>query len=188
MLFVNCRDPNPPPVSPYFVFYTKTDYVEPKTLPLYTYSLPSSWADTTTQATNNATLGTTLYLFIPLVKTTVYVAARDGSDLALTVIQILACLLVILGFLFLIAYFMFTRCLKRRPVAPHGDLAWKCRRATFKCKCFRRRAAEVSEPKEEAVPDEEDQRMQESRRSNVEPPRAPQDRRVHQSIEEESRV
>ena len=114
-----------------------------------------------------------------------YVAARDGSDLALTVIQILACLLVILGFLFLIAYFMFTRCLKRRPVAPNGALAWKCRRATLKCKCFRRRAAEVSEPKEEAA-DEEDQRMQESRR--VEAPRAGHDRRLPQSIEEESRV
>ena len=60
MLFVNCRDPKPPAVSPYFVFYTKTDYVEPKTLPMYTYSLPGSWADSTTQSTNNATLGTLL--------------------------------------------------------------------------------------------------------------------------------
>ena len=63
LLFVNCRDPNPPPVSPYFVFYTKNNYVEPKTLPMYTYSLPGSWSDTSTQSTNNETLGT-LYLFI----------------------------------------------------------------------------------------------------------------------------
>jgi hypothetical protein len=122
----------------------------------------------------------------------VYVAVHDGSDIALTVIQILACLLLILGFLVLLAYFMFTRCLKRRPVAPNGELAWKCRRATFKCKCFRRRAKEVSEHKE-GVPeaaDEEDQRMQESRRSNVEPPRAQEkvDRRLPPPIEEESRV
>ena len=116
-------------------------------------------------------------------------AVRDGSDIALTVIQILACLLVILGFLVLLAYFMFTRCLKRRPVAPNGEFAWKCRRATFKCKCFRRTAKEVSEPVPEAA-DEEGQRMQESRRSNVEPQRtqAKVERRMPQTIEEESSV
>ena len=159
---------------------------------MYTYSLPGSWADTTTQSTNNATLGTPFSLLIPLVKSTVYVAVRDGSDIALTVIQILACLLVILGFLVLLAYFMFTRCLKRRPFAPNGEFAWKCRRATFKCKCFRRTAKEVSEPKEgvNEAADEEDQRMQESRRSNVEPQRAQAkvERRVPQPSEEESSV
>jgi hypothetical protein len=101
----------------------------------------------------------------------VYVDVLDGSDIALTVIQILACLFIILGFFVLIAYFMFTRCLKRRPVAPNGDLAWKCRRATFKCKCFRRRAVELKEPRERepVAADEEDQ---ESRRPNIPSPLA----------------
>ena len=103
-----------------------------------------------------------------------YVDVLDGSDIALTVIQILACLFIILGFIVLIAYFMFTRCLKRRPVAPNGELAWKCRRATFKCKCFRRRAVELKEPKEmgRVAADEEDPSIQESRRPNIPSPLA----------------
>ena len=98
-----------------------------------------------------------------------YVDVQDGSDIALTVIQILACLFIILGFIVLIAYLMFTRCLKRRPVAPSGDFAWRFRRATFKCKCFRRKAVELREPKElEPVSaDEEDPNVQESRRSSL---------------------
>ena len=92
----------------------------------------------------------------------------DGSDIALTVIQILACLFVILGFLVLIAYLMFTRCLKRRPVAPNGDLTWRCRRATFKCKCFRRRAVELREPRERE-PVAADEMDQESRRQKIPP-------------------
>ncbi len=87
-----------------------------------------------------------------------FVDKIDASDVGLTVIQFIACCAVVIGFSLLVAYFLFTRCLKRRPDPETGIFEWKCRRATFKCKCFRRKARELKEPKEEPIPeDEEDQ-------------------------------
>jgi hypothetical protein len=61
---------------------------------------------------------------------------------------------------------MFTRCLKRRPEGENGQFVWKCRRATFKCKCFRRKAVELKEPKDIPIPDDdEDPSMVDSRRN-----------------------
>jgi hypothetical protein len=78
----------------------------------------------------------------------------------------MACVLIVIGFATLIAYFMFTRCLKRRPEGLRGEFVWKCRRSTFKFKCFRRKAVELKEPKELPAPeaDEEDPSMVDSRR------------------------
>ena len=96
-----------------------------------------------------------------------YIDSYDASDKALTVIQIIACVLIVIGFGLIIAYFMFTRCLKRRPEGPRGLFVWKCRRSTFKFKCFRRKANELKEPKDLPVPegDNEDPNMVNSRRS-----------------------
>ena len=96
-----------------------------------------------------------------------YIDVMDGSDIALTVIQISACLFIVLGFILLIAYIMFTRCLKRRPDGPTGDFGWKCRRATFKCKCFRRVAVELREPTKDMEPVAADE--EEASRRNIPP-------------------
>lgn len=57
LLYVNCIKDTAPAASPYFVFYSRTNYIQPVTLPLYTYTLPKGWEDFSTKKNNTETLG-----------------------------------------------------------------------------------------------------------------------------------
>lgn len=63
----------------------------------------------------------------------------SGADRALIVVEFVAGILILLGAGLFSVWITLTRCLKRR------EGKWKCRRATFKCRCLFKPPREIPE-------------------------------------------
>jgi hypothetical protein len=66
-----------------------------------------------------------------------------SASRALIVVEFIAGIMVILGIGLFIAWLTLTRCLKRR------EGRWRCRRATYKCRCLCKPPRQIKEPNED---------------------------------------